>query len=266
MFEYVLLVYKSKTSENPLLNKALNRVLSPKTLTCIGFDELTKRSIKKSDLIITFGGDGTFIKAANLIEDAFILGVNSAPETSEGALTSIIQGEFLDMLPALASKTYPILKRQRAIVILNGRVLEEHALNEVYVGTLSQFHSSHYKLTFKDHTEEHRSSGVIVSTGTGSSAWFHSAGGHIFHPSEEKLSFIVREPYFGNRVFKPTLLKGNIEKHESLRIEAHRDSGGIISINEALYPFNRGDVVEISLSPKPLQCITFLNTSDNKKR
>lgn len=252
-------MYKEGLEKEQAVRAALHEQFPEALITTKGFNELAKGDVIHADLIITLGGDGTFVKAANLAEDAEILGVNASPETSEGALTSLLYADLMQFLPDLAQKNYTWYYRQRATITRNGLVLEEHALNEVYIGTLSQFHSSRYTLTFKGHTEEHRSSGVIVSTGTGSPAWFLSAGGHIFHPSEEKLSFIIREPYFGKRVFKPTLLKGDITKHESLRIEARRDSGGIISINDAIYPFNAGDVVEISLSPKPLKCITFLN-------
>ena len=128
----------------------------------------------------------------------------------------------------------------------------------MYVGTLSQFHISRYKIKFKEKEEEQRSSGIIISTGTGSKAWFLSAGGKPFDYFEKKLRFIIREPYFGERIFIPTLLNGEIFEDEILNIESGRDLGGIIAINENIYDFNNGDKIEIKLSKKPLKVIKLI--------
>ncbi len=220
----------------------------------LAFDETRKEEFDGFDLVITIGGDGTFVKAGNLIEDAFIIGINSKPDKSEGALTELTIDE-IDRLKNIFDGDFDVALRQRAKVRLNGKVLDEHALNEVYVGAISQFHSSRYVIKFRGHEEEHRSSGVIVSTGTGSPAWFYSAGGEVFHHGEEKLSFVVREPYFGKRVFVPKIIRGDIKKGEKLVIESKRDSGGIIAINDSVYDFNDGDAAEIELSDKPLKVI-----------
>lgn len=50
----------------------------------------SKRRLQKNTLIITIGGDGTFLNAAHSINcsDCFILGINSKPESSIGKLCS----------------------------------------------------------------------------------------------------------------------------------------------------------------------------------
>ncbi len=217
----------------------------------ICFDDLNKSIVKNADLIITIGGDGTFVRAANLIEESYILGINAEPKKSEGALTSIKINEIEKLHEILLGK-FEVVKRQRVKIKLNGRILDEHALNEVYIGAASQFHSSRYKIKFKDDEEEHRSSGVIISTGTGSPAWYYSAGGEIFGHEEEKLEFIIREPYFGKRIFTPKILRGEIKKGEKIIIKSKRHIGGIVAINDSTYDFNEGDVVEVELSDKPL--------------
>ncbi|HOW37247.1 MAG TPA: hypothetical protein PLK34_03295, partial [Candidatus Pacearchaeota archaeon] len=114
---------------------------------------------------------------------------------------------------------------------------------------------SRYKLKFKDIQEEQRSSGVLVTTGAGSGAWFASAGGKTFNCEDKKLMFLVREPYTGKRVFIPKLLQGEILPGEKLVLESTRDLWGVVSINDSIYPFNTGDIVEIMLSEKPLKVI-----------
>jgi NAD kinase len=218
------------------------------------FSDFNKESLKDVDLVITIGGDGTFIRAANLVKDIPILGINHDADRSEGALTGLTIKD-LDVLKDILSGNYEVSVRPRARVILNGKVLPEQPISEVYLGALSQFHSSRYKIKFQGREESQRSAGVIICTGTGSPAWFYSAGGEIFGPEEEKLSFIVREPYFGKRLFIPKILRGNLSRGNKITLESERNLGGILAINETTYDFNTGDVVEIELSEKPLNVL-----------
>lgn len=251
----IILIYKENL-HNHIFEKIedIKQHFPDSNFMVIDYSSIKKDLLKEADLILTLGGDGTFIKAAHLIEDALILGINSNPDTSEGALTSITIHE-LDHLKKILKGEFEVISRERADIILNNKLLDEKAVNEVYIGVASQFHSSRYKIVFKDKVEEQRSSGIIVSTGTGSKAWFLSAGGKPFHHSEKKLSFIVREPYFGQRVYVPTLLNGEIFDDERLIIHSTRHSGGIIAINDSVYEFNNGDIVEVKLSNKPLKVV-----------
>lgn len=254
MFNKIIVLIKQGLKIDAKIIEKIDEIFLNSNIKIVSFNDLKKEDLVDSDLIITLGGDGTFIKAANLMDNSLIIGVNAEPEFSEGALTGLNVSD-IHRLREIAEGKYEVIKRHRAMVKLNGERLEEHALNEVYVGALSQFHSSRYKIKFRGIEEEHRSSGVIVSTGTGSQAWFYSAGGEIFEYDEEKLKFIVREPYFGKRIFKPKILNGEIKKGINLVIESRRDSGGIIAINDSTYKFNTGDVVEITISDKPIRVI-----------
>ncbi len=256
MFEKIIILLKKELQIEARIIEDIQKLAGNSEVKIIAFNELKKEDLKAANLIITMGGDGTFVKAGNLIEDSLILGINAEPNTSEGALTSLTVNE-IDKLNDIFHGKFQVMTRQRARVKLNEKILDEHALNEVYVGSASQFHSSRYKIKFKEKEEEHRSSGIIVSTGTGSPAWFYSAGGEIFKHDEEKLAFIIREPYFGKRIFKPSILKGHINKGEKLIIESKRDFGGIIAINDSTYNFNTGDKVEIGVSDKPLRVIVL---------
>mgnify|MGYP001587664421 FL=1 len=253
MFKKIAILFKKNLQVEERIIDKIKEIFNDSEIKIILFDEFEKNHAKNHDLLITLGGDGTFVKAANLT-DSLILGINSNPENSEGALTSITVNE-INKLERLKEKNFEIIERQRIEVKLNGNILDEKAINEVYVGTLSQFHISRYKIKFKEKEEEQRSSGIIISTGTGSNAWFLSAGGKPFGYSEKKICFIIREPYFGKRIFIPKLLNGEIFEDEALEIESVRDFGGIIAVNEVIYNFNMGDRVEIKLSKKPLKVI-----------
>ncbi|MBS3091778.1 NAD(+)/NADH kinase [Candidatus Pacearchaeota archaeon] len=247
--------YKDKLIEkNPSLDNKLKDLLKNHDVKYIEYNKLNKKDLDCQDLVITIGGDGTFAKAANLIENALIIGINSHPETSEGALISLDINE-IEKLSSILNGDFNISMIYRVQTKLNEKILDELAINEVYVGAASQFHSSRYKIKYKDKEEEQRSSGVIISTGAGSPAWLHSAGGKIFPRDEEKLSFVVREPYFGKKIFKPTILNGDLLKGEKLTFVSERDFGGIVAIGDSVYDFNKGDIVEIELSNKPLKTV-----------
>ena len=255
MFDRILVVYNEKQSEIHLNTvKRVKDILKNKLKAAIIVENLDKSYFKDIDLVITIGGDGTFTRTANYLNQEYILGINSEPEFSEGALLSINENE-LTFLEEVLKGEFKTISRQRAKTILNGQELKELALNEVYVGAASQFHSSRYIIKYKESQEEQRSSGVIISTGSGSHAWYKSAGGVPFAYDSKELRFIVREPYFGKKVFKPKILHGHIEEKEYLEFESKRTFGGIISIDMKSYEFNNDDCVRIELSDKPLQVI-----------
>ncbi len=257
MFHHILLVHSEKLSKKHLSTvEKVKMMVQDRLLRSISLREVSKEHLRGADLIITLGGDGTFIKSSSLITDNTpILGINSEPETSEGMLTSILDHE-LETLGLILRGKYTPLERERARIKYNGTFLPELALNEVYIGTDSQFHTSRYSLTWKGKKEEQRSSGVLVVTCSGSHAWYKSAGGIPFSATN-KLSFLVREPYSGKRVFRPNLLQGEIHGEEVISIESRRLDGGILAIDALkTYPFNIGDHVEVSLSNNPLKVLT----------
>ncbi len=150
---------------------------------------------------------------------------------------------------------YDIIQRTRARIVLNGELVKELALNEVYVGVENQFHTSRYVINFNEVSEEQRSSGVLVATGTGSAAWYKSAGGEKFGANDDKLKFIVREPYDGN-LFRPKILNGEINVGNEIIMESRRIDGGIVAIDATcIYPFNKEDSVRIKVSKQKLNVI-----------
>lgn len=252
----ILILKRERLKVEERIFKEIEEIFSSSSVIHKNFVEITQEDVNNVDLVITLGGDGTFIKAANMIKDAYILGINTNPESSEGALIDLTLKD-LSLLKKIPKGEFSIINRQRISCFLNGKELPEHAINEVYIGSESAFFTSRYILHYKEKGEEQRSSGVIISTGSGSTAWYASAGGEPFEPYSEELRFRVREPYHGKRVFTPTLLFGTVKKGEKLKIVSKNDHREVVAINDTHYPFSRGSSVEISLSQKPLRCIVL---------
>lgn len=255
MFNKILIVYSEKLTENHLdVVEKVKNILAGKNLSVIKFSDLHTDYFKDIDLVVTIGGDGTFLRTSHFLRNNPILGINSEPKLSEGALTTLNATE-LEQLNDILNGNYKIMQRPRARIIKNNKLIGELALNEVYVGSANQFHTSRYIIKFNNREEEQRSSGVLVVTGSGSKAWYRSAGGKPFNHNDEKLAFLVREPYFGN-LFNPKILNGEIKEGEKIAFESKRNNGGVIAIDSwPTYNFNKGDIVEVRLSSQPLNVI-----------
>lgn len=261
-FNNILIIYNSKQTPNHLTTiDRTKQILTDlnKNFSCVKFSDLHADYFKDIDLVITIGGDGTFIRTTHFLRGkTSILGVNSEPELSEGALTSLNFNE-INRLEKILNRNYKIIQRPRARVLRNNQLIKELALNEVYVGAANQFHTSRYVIKLNGNEEEHRSSGVLVVTGSGSKAWYKSAGGTPFKFDEEKLVYLVREPY-RSRIFNPQMITGYINKNEKIEFESKRENGGVVAIDSwPTYDFNTRDVIEVRLSNQPLNVIIKSN-------
>jgi len=259
MFNKILVVVKDYLKEEgEKVVEEVEKILEGRNYSLMKFNGFKDSDLKDVEFVIAIGGDGTFLKLANHIQEAYLLGINPQPHSSEGALTGM-SSKNLDKLKDILDGKFNTIIRQRAIAIKNGKPLKGLALNEIYIGATNQFHTARYKIKFRGVEEEHRSSGVIIATGCGSTAWYGSAGGENFDCSEPLLKFLVREPYV-RELFKPKLLKGEVHKGEKIVFEDTSYNSASIAIDSnEVYEFERGDVVEISLVDKPLKVIVPLN-------
>ena len=154
--------------------------------------------LRGHDLVITVGGDGTFLRtASHLKTNQLILGINSVPEVSTGALCAIKINEFSQIVPQLMNGDYKIFKMPRIAIHINGKKLPIEAINDVLFTNGSPAATSRYIISFKRKCEEHKSSGIWISTASGSTAAIHAAGGTIQKKNDDRLQLLVREPYQG---------------------------------------------------------------------
>jgi NAD kinase len=214
---------------------------------------LTKDKLQNIDLVISIGGDGTALSASHYLTDAPLLAVNDSPETSVGALTTISIDQLKEDLEKIKNKNYNKVDLERIQILVNNKQLDHLALNDVFIGNEKSFQMSKYTLQFNNVKENHYSSGLIFSTGTGSTAWHNSAGGQPFSPQAKYIKMIVREPYQG-RIGKPKTTNLTIQETESINIIPQTESILVIdSIRQ--YPLKKTDMVTIKISKYPLKRI-----------
>ncbi len=215
---------------------------------------LTKKELENINIIISIGGDGTALSASHFIENKPLLAVNSSPETSVGALTTIPLSKLKEKLEEIKKNKHKTELLERIEVQINNKPIEHLALNDVFVASEKAYHISKYKINFKNQEEIQRSSGLIFSTGTGSTAWFKSAGGTPFSPQSKFIKMIAREPYQGKILNQIKMQNLQIGQNEEITIIPSVKSILAIDSNRE-YLINPEDKITIKISKHPLKRI-----------
>ena len=209
----------------------------------IAFQEIGE-ALKKADILVCFGGDGTILHAA---KDANhygvpILGVNLG---SVGFMAELEQGE-LSMLSKLAVGKYTVEPRMMLdVVVRRDRkiIFSDMALNDAVVtkGAVARVLELEVQ---SDRTviNSFSGDGVIVSTPTGSTAYSMSAGGPIVEPTAE--NFIVT-PICSHSINARSFVLGH-ERTVSVRLGRMARKTAYLSVDGGrAFKLNGGDRVEI---------------------
>ena len=155
--------------------------------------------------------------------------------------------------------------RVRAVTLAEAQLQDGQrllAFNDLFIGAKSHV-SARYTLRLGARHERQSSSGVLVSTGAGSTGWMSSvfnmaagvttfAGGAQGTPlrlawSDRRLLYAVREPFISRRS-SAGIVAGLLDEGTELMVESHMPSGGVIfsdGIEADFVAFNSGAVARI---------------------
>lgn len=198
------------------------------------------------DLVATLGQDGLVVNTAKYLTSQPILAFNPDPERFDGVLVPFGMGEVSAVLAAAIHRAMPTKEYTMARVSLNdGQTLD--AVNDLFIGVKSHA-SARYQLGYRGQTENQSSSGIIVSTGAGSTGWFRSiltasAGvtaqflgdraveslrdQYRFDAEARELRFSVREPFI-SRTSSAEIVYGTVTPGESLEVTSQMAQNGVI--------------------------------------
>ena len=220
----------------------------------ISLREKLSGKIKNANLIITIGGDGTFLKTAHHVYNIPILGINAEPEMKEGFFTCCHKYNYKKKLKAVLDGRYEILNLLRLEGKLNNKKLPV-ALNEFYIGCKKPYHMSEYILKFRNKKELQKTSGLLIGTPAGSYAWLKSAGGKKMSLTSKNYQFVAREPYHGNLV-KQRMLKGIVGNNEKVEVISEMPHGVVVADSEPNeHKFSYGDKLVVRASKNMLKLI-----------
>jgi NAD+ kinase len=208
------------------------------------------------DLVISIGGDGTFLAASHQVGHGVILGVNSSPEASVGFFCACTGERFEATLARALAGTLPVTPLSRLETRINGKSLAQLALNDVLITHKNPGATSRYALRVGRIEELQRSSGLWISTPAGSTAGIRAAGGTVLPLRSDRIQFVVRELYVppGDRPFR--LKRGLAPRGSEVRVICRMVEGALF-IDGPRQPIDLyvGDRVAVRMSSKPLQVL-----------
>jgi NAD+ kinase len=151
------------------------------------------------DLVVSFGGDGTFLRAARIAREVGvpIIGVNVG---RVGFLAEIDPGSLADVLPALLDGAYNVEERSTLEVTVRSPsgdvVARGWALNDVAVEKVARQRLVRLQVAIGSTPfASVAADAVIVATSTGSTAYALSAGGPIVNPSLDAMLIVPVAPH-----------------------------------------------------------------------
>lgn len=227
-----------------------------------------------TDLVIAAGQDGLVANTAKYIGAQPLIGVNPDPNRFDGqllpfdvddvrvAVTRTIEGQM-----PLAEVTLARAQTSDGQTLL--------AFNDLFIGETTH-QSAHYRLwtssaakkKTEPSVERQSSSGVIVSTGAGSTGWLSSVrnmaervgaffGGRAISPlsmpwNDPRLFYVVREPFISKHS-EATNVVGWLEHEAQLHIESLMPQSGTIfsdGMEADCLRFTSGMTVRVGPAPQ----------------
>ncbi len=221
------------------------------------------------DVVIALGQDGLVANTIKYLDGQPLIGVNPDPRRFDGVLLPFRPRDVATILPDVLQdrRTSREVTMARAS-LSDGQVL--HAVNDLFIGPKSHT-SARYEIRLGTRAEVQSSSGIIVSTGLGSTAWMKSivtgslaVAEGLGSPSSAKhtlapmpwdakyLRFAVREPFPSVATYA-SLVFGSTDREKPLQIASLMPENGVIfsdGIEADFLAFNSGMTATIGIADR----------------
>ncbi len=215
----------------------------------------------KSDVILSVGGDGTFLRASkySFKREVPVLGINVG---NLGFLTVVDTCSMYDAVDRVLENNYKIEKR----MLLEGRVfkgkkelrdiglpflvLNEFTITRSMVGKIIKFEIIVNGIPIKTFTAD----GIIIATPTGSTAYSLSAGGPIVEPRSQ---VIIMTPICPHTLLNRSIILGPDNVLE-IKIES-KNNKDYASVDGKIASFNikSGHIFKVKKSKTKLKLVSF---------
>jgi NAD kinase len=221
--------------------------------------------------VAVLGRDGLVVNTAKYLRDQLLVGFNPDPQRIDGVLVRVPVSQagavFRQALEGQAV-TRPITMARAELS--DGQTL--HAVNDLFVGQRTHV-SARYRLRYRAMEEDQSSSGIIVSTGAGSTGWLRSiltgASGVVealtplptvaavrqrygFDWAADYLVFSVREPFI-SKASQAGLVFGQVAAGEELVVTSQMPQHGVIfsdGVEADFLEFNSGRIARIGVADR----------------
>lgn len=225
------------------------------------------------DVAVVVGQDGLVANTAKYVGGLPIVAVNPDVARFDGVLLPFTPRTLESGLVRTLEGRAAIREVTMAEARLNDgqRLL---AFNDFFIGPSSHI-SARYRITHGSESESHSSSGIIVTTGAGSTGWLSSmlnmangisarlgVGGapvEVNLPWDAReLLYVVREP-FRSKYSQASMASGWVTDQAPLQVESFMPSGGVIfsdGIEADYLAFNSGAIVHIGIAQQHARLVT----------
>lgn len=195
------------------------------------------------DIVVALGQDGLVANSLKYLDGQPLIGLNPEPARWDGVLLPFEPPDLGTVLADVARGR----RSTKAVTMAEARLSDGQvlrAVNDLFIGPRT--HSSAlYEIELGERRESQSSSGIIVSTGLGSTAWLKSvvtgslgvaramegrSGEFQYLPQpwdSRQLMFAVREP-FPSRASGTELVFGYISEGTPLRLRSRMPENGVI--------------------------------------
>ncbi|AFE03629.1 inorganic polyphosphate/ATP-NAD Kinase [Corallococcus coralloides DSM 2259] len=216
-------------------------------------DELA--DIQGYELVISVGGDGTFLETAHYLKEGHLLGVNSAPQESVGFFCKGHADNFFEKAERFLRGKARIQPLNRLELDINGVRQAPLVLNDILFANQVPAGTSRYELTVRKSREEQKSSGVWIAPAPGSTAAIRSAGGRRMFVGSDQMQYVVREAYTPpGKSYQ--FNKGILEAGEKVQIRSLMDDAAVyLDLPHRMIPIPRGAVVSVRNARTPLLAV-----------
>ena len=227
----------------------------------------------ENDLVVTIGIDGLVVNTAKYLSGQPLVAVNPDPAHVDGILLPF----DVAAAPAVVRKALKGQMTSRLITMAEATLNDGQklmAFNDFFVGVRTHI-SARYTIRFGQSEEHHSSSGIIVSTGVGSTGWlsslfnmadgmalrFAESGARLERPAlnweADQLVFVVREP-FVSKTTGAEMVCGKITPEWPLVVKSEMPENGVIfsdGVEADFLAFNAGAMATIGLAEKKTKLV-----------
>jgi NAD kinase len=224
-----------------------------------------------TDVVVVLGQDGTVANTLKYLDGHPLIGVNPDPERWDGVLLPFRCGD----VSRITAEVLQGRRDRRRVTMARvglGDGQEMLAVNDLFIGPRTHT-SARYLLRAGGEEESQSSSGIIVSTGLGSTGWHTSllTGAYAIAMANglgaadspppavprtpwdaDFLDFTVREP-FPSRTSGVRLVCGRIARGETLEVVSQMAEGGVIfsdGLEHDFLEFGSGVTARVGLASR----------------
>ena len=220
-----------------------------------------------ADLVAALGPDGLVVNLAKYLRGQTVGAFNPDPPNIDGVLLPF----RVEHAPALWRRAQSGDLAVTNVTMARAQTSDGQkllAVNDLFLGAGTHV-AARYKISHRGRSEAQISSGVIVSTGAGSTGWRRSivCGAHKlcgeatgenqyrFALDAARLEFCVREP-FESLASGADLVAGTIKRGETLDLVSQMPQGGVIfgdGVTEDFIEWNAGVEVKVGVADEVLR-------------